>query len=977
MNVKELFHKWLHTVKQWWKRGIIQRVSRITYDVLWNVVLFFIVIGIIGLFFAGGLGAGYFASLVKDEPVRSEEDMTNAIYNYSETSEIYFDDDVYMGEVSSELYREEIELENVSEWLQQAVIATEDAEFNQHPGVVPKAVLRAMFQEVTNSAVKTGGSTLTQQIIKNQILTNEVSFERKAKEILLAMRAEKFLSKDDILEAYLNIVPFGRNANGQNIAGIQTAAQGIFGVDAKDLNLPQAAFIAGLPQSPFAYTPFQNGGEVKDEEGMQAGLSRMQTVLSRMLEAGYISQAEFDEAINYDVVANLADSSSSTFEKYPYLTNEIRDRAIEVLTEKLAVEEGYALEDLDNSDTLQEEYAIKAERALSQGGYKIKTTINKEIYDKFQEITQNFNNFGQDKVARNEKTGEVIMVENDEGEEEPLIQPVQAGSVLIDNATGKIISFVGGRDFDIAELNHATKADRSIGSSAKPLLVYGPAMEEGETQPGSIIADVDIGPYSWLPTNYSSSRSYGLVTAREALYKSHNITAAKVYQDILPSDPVEKYFAKMGFDGITEADHENASMSIGVFEATVEENVNAYATFGNGGSFVDAYMIESIEDIDGETIYQHESEAVEVFSPQTNYLMLDMMRDVLTQGTATTARANLANPSVDWAGKTGTGNDYSDAWFVATNPNVTIGTWMGYDYMQSLDSGYSGRNQAYWAQLVNAATSINPELMAPNKSFENPGSIVSRSFCKTSGLLPSDICSELGLVGNDIYNAKFVPDEEDNSLIEGRYVIVDGEAVLAGENTPDEFVEEDGIAFNPDWLEENEYDQLDDISVLFPNSSSMWSDLEIPASNDEIDNDGTAPSTPTSLKKAGQRLAWNKSSSKDVVGYRIYRAADPDSDFSLIGSTTDTELNVGNSDAIYQVKAVDYFGEESSASKTLEVGDFSEPEEEPDPDEDQQADNEEDNEQKNNEDDDEDDEGDNSNSDQSQGDQEEPADDED
>lgn len=929
MDIKEFFHKSINTIKQWWKTGVIQRTSRITYDVTWNVILFFIIIGVIGLFFGGGLGFGYFASLVKDEPVRAEEDMKSDIYNYSATSDIFFANDVYMGEVSSDLYREEITLDKVSPFVIDAIVATEDASFYEHEGIVPKAVLRAMFQEVTNAAVKTGGSTLTQQIIKNQILTNEVSFERKAKEILLALRAEKFLKKEDILEVYLNVVPFGRNSNGQNIAGIQTAAKGIFGVDAKDLNLPQAAFIAGLPQSPFAYTPFTNGGQVKEEDGRQAGLNRMRIVLSRMLENEFISKKEYDEAMNYDLAANFAESSQSVFERYPYLTLEIKDRATELLRDKLAIDAGYSMEDLEKSDTLKEEYTMKASRALSSGGYKINTTINKEIYDAFQKVTKEYNNFGVEKVARNINTGEVIKVENDEGKKETLVQPVQAGSVLIDNDTGKIISFVGGRDFDVAQLNHATNSPRSIGSTAKPLLVYGPAMEEGKVQPGSIIADLDVGPYSYIPNNYVTGRHYGLVTAREALYKSHNVSAAKIYQDILPADPVEKYFAKMGFSNITDVQHEVPSMALGVFEATVEETVNSFATYGNGGRFVDAYMIENIEDENGEKVYQHESKPVDVFSPQTSYLMIDMMRDVLSQGTGTYARASLTNPGVDWAGKTGTGNDYTDAWFVATNPNVSLGTWIGYDYRQRLDRGYSGRNLAYWAKLVNAATKIDPELMAPSSRFKSPGNIVSRSFCKTSGLLPSDICQELGLVGSDIFNAKYVPTKEDNSLIRGRYTIVDGKAVLAGDNTPDEFVQDDGIAFNPEWLKENNYDELNDLSELFPNSDAKWSDLKLPAEESDVKNDGKAPNAPSSLKNAGGNLIWNSSSSKDTVGYRIYRAANPDSSFSLIAHTTETNYNIGNAKGVYEIRAVDYFGQVSEASKELVIGDFSDKEEKP------------------------------------------------
>ena len=158
---------------------------------------------------------------------------------YEETSEIYWADQVYLGKVNADIERRETKLENVSPYVIDAVLATEDEYFETHPGIVPKAIFRGVFQDATNSESQTGGSTLTQQLIKLQILTNEVSYERKAKEILLAMRLEKFMTKEEILEAYLNIIPYGRNANGDNIAGIETAAEGIFNVKAKDLKLPQ------------------------------------------------------------------------------------------------------------------------------------------------------------------------------------------------------------------------------------------------------------------------------------------------------------------------------------------------------------------------------------------------------------------------------------------------------------------------------------------------------------------------------------------------------------------------------------------------------------------------------------------------------------------------------------------------------------------------------------------------------------------
>lgn len=195
MNVKESFQQFKDKITTLWKQGKIQRTSRITYDVVWNIILFFIVVGAMSMMFVSGAGAGYFASLVKDEPLRSYEEMKSDIYNYEETSKLYFAGEKYIGDIRAEIHREKIPLEKISPTLIDAVIATEDQLFYEHNGVVPKAIVRAIYQEFSNSDTKTGGSTLTQQLIKNQILTNEVSFDRKAKEILLAMRLEHFLKK--------------------------------------------------------------------------------------------------------------------------------------------------------------------------------------------------------------------------------------------------------------------------------------------------------------------------------------------------------------------------------------------------------------------------------------------------------------------------------------------------------------------------------------------------------------------------------------------------------------------------------------------------------------------------------------------------------------------------------------------------------------------------------------------------------------
>jgi penicillin-binding protein len=920
-------------IKSLWKKGKIQRTSRITYDVVWNIILFFLVVGFIGIFFASGLGAGYFASLVKDEPIRTASSMEKDIYSYEETSKLYFANEIYLGDVRSDLHRNETSLDKISDLIIDAVIATEDESFNEHNGIVPKAIIRAILQEALNSDVKTGGSTLTQQLIKNQVLTNEVSFNRKAKEILLAMRLENFFEKDQILEAYLNIIPYGREASGRNIAGVQTAAQGIFGINADEVNLAQAAFLGGLPQSPSAYTPFKNTGGLKDVEGLQPGLHRMKTVLKRMYDAEYINKEQYEEALEYDIVSDFVEESESPTEKYPLLTFEIEKRAKDILMLKLAEDDGYTLEDINNDEDLKDQYLILADRNMRMNGYKIHSTINKEIYDAFKTVTDNYQHYGPDRtvVKKDEETGK--MVES--------VNRVDTGSVLIENHTGRIISFSGGRGYsEDHQVNYAFNAYRSSGSTIKPLLDFAPAMEKGIVQPGTPILDYprsfpNPGSAPYTVKNYGGG-NYGLVSAREALFRSHNIPAVDTYMKMIHENPAQEYLGKMNFSKLA-VDFSNPSLSIGgmTHGVSVEENTNAFATFGNDGKYVESYMIEKITTNDGEVIYEHEVTPVDIFTPQTNYLTVDMMRDVIRKGTATYLNSQIKHGGVDWAGKTGTSNNYEDAWFVGVNPNVTIGTWIGYDTPYDLMNSCSGCSLTYsqrvnklWAELLNAATDIDPELMAPKERFQRPEGIVERSYCAISGMLPSDLCKKAGLVQTDLFNAKFVPTKVDDSLITGSYVTVDGKSVIAGPKTPKEFINGDGLTFNPEFLKRNGYDKLSDISGLYPRTNrALWEKISIPRGEigSGLTDDGKAPTSPTSVKASGNQLTWTKSGSKDVVGYRIYSAANPDGNFKLIGSTTDTNLKITAKNAVFYVKAVDYFGLESAPSSESIVGNFDEP----------------------------------------------------
>jgi penicillin-binding protein len=917
--MKEKWQKWINKIKSIFTlltHGKTVKGARITYAVVWNLFLLTMTVVILGGAFAAGVGAGYFASLVKDEPVRSYESMKKDIYNYTETSELYFDHNVYLGKLRTDLEREEVSLDQVSDYLIKAIVATEDEYFYQHHGVVPKAVLRALFQEVTNSSVQSGGSTLTQQLIKNQILTNEVSFQRKANEILLALRLEKFFSKKEILEAYLNVSTFGRNSSGKNIAGVQAAAKGIFGKRASELTLPQAAFIAGLPQSPFGYTPFTNEGTVKKH--LEPGLSRMKTVLKRMYDGGYISEKQYKEAYAYDITKDFIPRAANPIEKYPWLTFEIENRAKEVLMTVLAQKDGYSEKDLKKDDSLYYKYKTLAAHDLRQNGYKIYTTIDKKIYDAMQKVKDRYQWYGPNKPDK--------IKDPDTGEWKTVMEPVQVGAMLIENKTGKIISFVGGRKYDSEhQLNHATNAIRQNGSTMKPLLIYAPAIELGKASPGTPLPDValSLNPASSSPWPHNYDYRYsGLVSARYALAKSYNVPAVKLYKEIVNQRPA-KYLEKMGFTSLTKADYTNLAASIGSLTngVTIEENTNAFSTFANGGQFIDAYLIDKIVDKNGKVIYQHKVKPVKVFTPQTAYLTLDMMRDVIKMGTAAGLRSKLIF-NADWAGKTGTGNQYIDSWFVATNPNVTFGLWRGYDKPKSLQTygmSYSQRTNTLWAQLMNAAYKIRPDLVAPKQSFKMPGGIVRRSYCAVSGLLPSAACAKAGLVESDYFKVNNVPTKVDDSLIEGQYVTIGDKKYLALPSTPKEFAQV-GLILNPDFIRRMVGPNFYNYSQLIP-QRDRWGKVLV--STARLADNGKKPN-PVSLKASGNTLSWSQASDKDVVGYRIYRGG------AKVGSIVNgskRSFTAGN--GAYYVTAVDIAGNESAPSNLVEIGTGEKPKDQP------------------------------------------------
>lgn len=884
------------------------RKLRITIGVFWNLALILCIFFITAIIFFASVGTGYFASLVKDEKLLTKEEMEKLIYNYEETSEMYFAENIYIGKIRSDLERQKTTLENVSPKVIDAVLATEDELFYEHNGIVPKAVIRGLLQDVTNSSTQTGGSTLTQQLVKNQILTNEVSYERKARELLLAMRVEKFFTKEEILEVYLNIIPYGRNASGRNIAGVETAAQGIFGISASKLNLPQAAYIAGLPQAPFAYTPFTKDGKVKDKENLKPGIDRMKTVLYRMKEVGYITEEEYKEAIKYDITKDFRKGEKQPIDKYPWLTIELENRAKRILAEKIAKEDGVDPKRLEKEEKLLEKYTILADRDLRSKGYRIYSTIDKKILESMEKAAKDFQYYGHTftKTVTNPETGKKEIVE----------EPVQVGSIMIENSTGKILGFVGGRDFKVEQLNHATQAYRSNGSTMKPLLVYAPAIEYGKIGAGSPVVDVKFNYRGYRPSNFTASEERGIIPARVALAYSQNLTALRLYDSIMDKKPIS-FLEKMKFSKLIPSDGENLSTAIGAltYGTTVEENTNAFATFANGGKFIDSYMIEKIEDADGNLIYKHKVEPVQVFSPETSYIITDMLRDVLKYGTGTKARNNLKFSS-DFAAKTGTSQQFKDVWLVGYNPNISLGVWLGYDSPRSLKQ-YTGtydqpsvRVNLLWAKIANATYDVKPDLVGTKKTFSRPANVIYASFCGISGNAPSKACANAGFVKSDLFNRNvFVPTKRDDSFKESKTVQINGKNYLALDSTPKEFVNNNGFVLNPDFAKRMLGRLGGDPSKLIKTSNGKSiSTAEFQPISGKPDN------VQANLK--GNTITWNKSSSKDVVGYRIYQITDGGR--KLVKTLKDTELKASVSkDGEYVVVAVDITGKESSDSNIV------------------------------------------------------------
>lgn len=688
------------------------------YHSISNIFIFCIILSVLFLSLLAGFGAGYFAALVKDEPIKNNAAIKKSLYQMTESSTVYFGTGQSLGSLNADLQREVIDYKKISPHIVDALIATEDENFYHHNGIVPKAFIRATAQEFLNSNVSSGGSTITQQLIKNQLLTNETSFERKAKEMLLSFRVEKTMSKKEILEAYLNVVSFGRNTNGQNVAGVDAAARGIFGKHADELNIAESAYIAGMPQNPYTYTPFLSNGKLKKSADLQYGFERQQYVLERMLKEKKITSKQYKQAKQFNLKKAFKKHVAVPSDKYPYLTEEIERRATDLLKYHFAAEDNISRSELDDTPVLSDKYSAIAAKALRNKGYVIDTTINKKMMDTMDQIKNNPNYYSYDRPVTGQK-----------------MQQQEVGVLLKDNDSGKILAFVGGRDHKTSQNNHATQTKRSPGSTMKPLLTYAPAVEYGVIAPETMLLDRRFDYNGYSPQNYAKIE-YGQVTARVALENSFNLSTLRLYSSIQQREPW-KFLSRMNID-IPATQQQNLSLPLGATDITLEDDVDGFSTLANGGKYQESYMIQSIRTRDGKVVYEHQARPKRVFSDATAYIMTDMLRGVLDTGSAYQLKGTFQY-NQDWAGKTGTAQDATDSLFVAYNPKVTMGVWMGYDKPTTFDEE-NHYQLKLWRDIANAVTAVDQKAMGVGERFQQPASVSTAQLCQITNSL-SGSCS--------------------------------------------------------------------------------------------------------------------------------------------------------------------------------------------------------------------------------------------
>ena len=606
-----------------------------------------------------------------------------------------------------------VSIEAMPLYLQQAFVAVEDARFYTHDGVDLKRIVGAFVSNLTSSSTQ-GGSTITQQLIKNTLLSSEQSYKRKIQEAYLALQLETTYTKDEILECYLNTIWLG-----ESYYGVQTAAEGYFGKQLHELTLRECAILAGTCNSPYYYNPRRNF-YTRQKEGVDypaISNNRTDYVLRCMYENQFITYEQYQEALNpatANVLRTDPNTGSGMYAHAHYVEYAVSE-VIDIFLELRGL-----------PDTPANRSAMENE--LRTGGYRVQLAIDPEIQQTVQDTIANWTKY----PSLRDPSDKVMRSSNGDGTYTEIIQP-QAAAVVIDYHTGEIKAIVGSRDEPTVKktLNRAVDMKMPVGSSIKPISVYAPAIELGAS-PASVGSNMPLpiarwkdnkGRDSW-PQNYGGSYYAGPQTLRKALINSHNTAAAQTLMTMVGVERSVDFLHRLGIDD----DH-----------ITPLQMTAAFGTLANGGVYQEPISVLGISDSEGNVVWDGHArqERRRVFSESTAYLVVDMLKDAVKSGTGTSAK--ISGQTV--AGKTGTNSDQKGVFFSGMTGYYASSIWIGHDNYKALSSKTTGSSAAapLWQAYMKK---IHSGLSNRDILDGNPGEygLTKVTTCAVSGQLATSAC---------------------------------------------------------------------------------------------------------------------------------------------------------------------------------------------------------------------------------------------
>ena len=585
------------------------------------------------------------------------------------------------------IYKEqrlEVPLEKISPNLIKAVLSVEDQRFFEHSGIDVIRIGAAFLRNLHLGRRAQGGSTITQQLARQSFLTRDKTLRRKMKEVILAARIEHQYTKQEILELYLNKVYFG-----DGLYGVEAASRGYFGKSARDLSVADAALLAGLIQSPSSYAPTVN---------LDRAVARRNVVLQTMVGSGAIDRTQYETARRETVRLTNGLEIRETFGLY------FKEQVRKDLVERFGWQRVY------------------------QGGLRVYTTLDPELQQAAEKILEK----GIEDIEH--RRGYAHQVRGRDADVKTGAAPEYLqGALVAMDPTGQIRALVGGRDFDDSRFNRATQAKRQSGSAFKPF-VYAAALEAGYT-PATVITRLNdpilTQQGGWVPEDEHSSSSS--MTIRTALRTSSNRAAVQTLNSIGIPNAVA-YAKKLNVGTPPSV----PSLALGASDVTLLSLTAAYGAFADRGIVHTPVLIRRVEDSDGRVLFQAKQKTTQAISESTAFLMSSMLADVVNAGTA--YRARQGGFTLPAAGKTGTTNDYNDAWFVGYTPHLVTGVWVGFDQPQTIvQNGYGGELAVpIWAAFMKVATNgAKPDW------FDRPANVVAVNVCRVSGKLPNEGCGDV------------------------------------------------------------------------------------------------------------------------------------------------------------------------------------------------------------------------------------------